>query len=201
MAVEPEPERLGCGRLLDEIWDTIDHPPDAHQRTCEDCQRSRASLAELADVTERSRRLGESDPSQQPSPRVKTAIMAVARAEVRRGRRLPLEQAASDDSSTGVPVTDLTVSDLAIARVARRMADSVRSVRARRIRVHTAAPVQAIRSAPAGVALVMRVSVDATVSIPAVVEILRRRITTAIIEQVGVEVVSIDIVVEDVYES
>lgn len=194
MAVEPESERLGCGRLLDEVWDTIDDPPDAHQRTCEDCQNARASLAELAEVTERTRRLGESEPSQQPSAGVKTAIMAVARAEVRRGRRLPLEQPAADDL-----VTELTVSDLAIARVARRTADTTRDVRARRIRVHTADPAQPGDSSPAAVSLVIRVSVDAAVAIPAAVEDLRHRIAVALREQVGLEVAGIDVVVEDVH--
>lgn len=139
MAIEPQPERLGCGRLVDDVWARIDSPPDQHELTCLDCQDARRSLDRLVEATETSRLLGEDDDV--PRPQVKSAIMSIARTEVRRGRPIPLERRTADrvqsmaTSMVTSMVAELTVSDQAIVRVVRRAADTVAEVRARRIRI------------------------------------------------------------------
>ncbi len=135
--------RLGCGRDIDEVWASIDRPASAHEQQCVFCQEARASLARLAQVTAAQRRADADDPDLLPGPQVLTRVMEIARAEIRRGRRLPLDEQLDDGT-----VSDLTVSEQTVAAVVRRAGDTVDGVQIRRCRVeldrpHRADPVPA----------------------------------------------------------
>ena len=221
MAIEPQPERLGCGRLVDRVWERIDSPPDEHELTCEDCQDARRSLSRLVEATDTSRLLD--DQHDVPRPQVKSAIMAIARTEVRRGRPIPLERRRASPAPSAKPtVAELTVSDQAIVRVVRRAADTVAEVRARRIRIgpersnhqleDRADPdgevdgpqllrgLHGVDDAAASITIDLRLSVALGDPIPLILTRVRRVVTHAVAQQVGVTVASIDIAVEDVHE-
>ena len=130
MALAPPGTQLGCGRDIDEVWDRIGRAPDAHERVCPYCQAARADLAGLARATQAMRDDDTTNPDLEPSPGVLDRILAVARAEVRRGRRLPLDQPDAD--ATGVN----TVSEQAVTAAIRRTGDQMREVQIRRWRHH-----------------------------------------------------------------
>ena len=114
---------------IDEVWQHIDRPPDAHELTCDQCRAARASLQTLRSVTARHRSLEETagtdpDESLRPRARVRENVLAVARAEVRRGRRIP---------ATVTEIGPVLVSEQALVSLVRLAADSVPGVRARRI--------------------------------------------------------------------
>ena len=54
MAIDEHP-RLGCGRSIDEVWQNIDRPPDAHELACDQCRAARASLQTGAPIMAHSR--------------------------------------------------------------------------------------------------------------------------------------------------
>lgn len=216
MAIEPQ--RLGCGRLIDDVWERIDDPPDAHELTCLDCQDARRSLDRLVQATDTSRALGGDDDL--PGPQVKSAIMSIARTEVRRGRPIPLERPPVAAESAESPLeAELTVSDQAIVRVVRRAADTVAEVRARRIRIgpsretrdaadrdrsidgpHLLRGLHGVDDTAASITVDLRVSVALGDPIPLVLARVRSVVSDTVALQVGVTVASIDIVVEDVHE-
>lgn len=190
MAVEHDTGRLDCGRRIDDVWEHVDLAPDAHEQTCPSCQAARASLAELAQVTEELR--SSTTPTGDalvPSTSVKDAIMKVARAEVRRGRQLSVVA----DELGSVKISEQTVS--AVVRFA---CDSVDGVRARRCSVVVSPP--ADRDAPSRVDVTLRLTVDSSLSIPAITETVRARIDVVLAAQVGLRPRRIDLVVEDVYD-
>ena len=45
---QTDPNRLGCGRSIDDVWARVDLPPDPHEQTCPDCQAARHDLGDLA---------------------------------------------------------------------------------------------------------------------------------------------------------
>ncbi|WP_182561519.1 Asp23/Gls24 family envelope stress response protein [Microlunatus kandeliicorticis] len=213
--------RLGCGRDIDDVWAGVDRPPDAHERTCPDCRAARASLSQLAEVTAEQRRRDVEDPELQPSPQVLERIMDIARAEVRHGRRLPL-----DEPEPHRPTADLTVSEQALASVVRSAGDTVRGVEVRRVRIElprrrpwvasdavaddsvapdgtgltTSTPGPDPEPRPARVALLLQISVAASASIPAVTSELRQVVREAVENEVGMDPVKIDISVQDLHD-
>ena len=48
---QTDPNRLGCGRSIDDVWVRVDLPPDPHEQTCPDCQAARHDLGDLAAAT------------------------------------------------------------------------------------------------------------------------------------------------------
>lgn len=216
--------RLGCGRDIDDVWDNIHHAPDAHEATCPDCSAARDSLSDLVDATSRMHSEDDADAQLQASPQVLTRILDVARSEVRRGRRLPLSKPRPGEIST-----DLSVSEQAIVSVVRRACDRDPLVHLRRCRVElvtapgdTVLDVTVMDDAaivrtdttvddtgldivlldelePSDVRLFLRVSVDVTASIPQATRDLRRDLEQVMTSEVGMNVVDIEIIVEDVH--
>ena len=203
MALDDVP-RLGCGRSIDSIWASIDRPPTAHEEQCEQCQTARTQLERLSEAT---RSLRESDlhnPALKPRPGIKNAIMAVARAEVRRGSRILLRSA--DNGTT-------EISEQALSSLIRFAAAAIPGVHSRRCRIE-------IRSAAAGPAgddhpsgttgtattagprLIVNLWVAAApgIDIPLMAEALRDEISTAIPAGVGIGAGTVNITVEDLYD-
>ena len=193
------PSRLGCGRNIDDLWDTVDQPSNAHEQTCPDCQAARASLTDLATATQQLAEADRADPTLRTSPDVLGHILSIARAEVRRGRRIPLEQRAA-----GPALVELTVSEQTIAAVIRRTSDDIDGLEARRCRVTLSEPEPPSDAgpmgAPAEITVDLRVSVAATAPIPDVTRRLRTEVRDAIEQQVGILTTTINITVEDVHD-
>lgn len=196
--------QLGCGRDIDDVWAHIDRPPDAHERSCPFCGPARASLKELERATAELRTADEEDPDLQPGPQVVDRILQVARSEARRSRRLPLSKPLP-----GQLTVDLTVSEQALATVVRRTGDAHGGLQVRRCSIelveepvaqaHPVVLVDDVEPAPADVRVSLRVSIGADVSIPLLSAELRQAVRTVVSEEVGMNVVGVDIVVEDVH--
>ena len=217
MAVNNPEELLGCGRSSDDVWDHINTPPDAHELACTYCTAARRDLAGLADATRQLRDQDIDDDQLQASPATIDRILSIARTEVRRGRRLPLVEPGPDGLS------ELTVSEQAVTAVVRRVGDSLGGIQVRRCAIQAltgeqaadlaqnlprsavpaqrAHPTSAAARPPATVVIALRVSVDPSVSIPQVVERLRRTVIDTVDREVGIRVTRVDVAVEDVHEA
>ncbi len=193
MAIDETIPRLGCGRSIDEVWAAINQPPTTHESRCDQCRTARDSLARLAQATRTLRDNDAQDPSLQPHHAVKDAIMDLARAEVRRGSRLPVYQ--TDQGG-------ITISEQAITSVIWFGADALPGVRARRCRVHPA-PDTADNPRAAGTAdlsVDLRIAVASGTDIPGTAELLRERSISMITAHVGLNAGTINIAVEDFYD-
>ena len=203
MALDDIP-RLGCGRSIDGIWATIDRPPSAHEEQCEQCQTARTRLQRLSKAT---RLLRESDlhnPTLKPRPGMKNAIMDVARAKARHGRRILLR--SGDNGTT-------EISEQALSSLIRSAAAAIPGVHSRRCRIEirSAAASHADKDLPpgttgsatnAGPGLIINLRVAAApgIVIPRTVEALRHEISNAIPASVGIGAGTVNITVEDVYD-
>ncbi|SDS92346.1 hypothetical protein SAMN04488543_2650 [Friedmanniella luteola] len=191
-----DPSRLGCGRDIDEVWESLDEPPGPHERGCPFCQDARASLDGLAAAAAALTAADRDDPALHTSASVLDSIFSIARAEVRRGRRLPLVRLRDDELTA-----ELTVSEQAVVGIVWATGDEMPGLQARRCAVEL---VDDPDSRPADdrvrVRIELGVSVTAGLAIPAAVAELRRRIVAEVDRQVGIEVVSVDLRVEDVHD-
>lgn len=198
MAMKQTSTQLGCGRSIDGVWDNIGHRPDPHEATCPFCQAARADLAGLADATHQLRHDDAHNPDLQAGPDVVNRIMAIARSEVRRGRRLPLHHPGPDQ------VSELTVSEQAVTAAIRRVGDRTRAVQIRRCALKVVPSADAARfpaRSPSAVTVSLKVSVSVAASIPRLVADLRAAITEAVDQEVGMDVRTIDVAVEDVFDA
>lgn len=192
MAIDETIPRLGCGRSIDEAWATIKQPPSAHENGCVQCRTARASLTKLAEATRTLRDNDAVDPSLQPHPAVKDAIMNLARAEVRRGNLLPVYRADHGG---------ITISEQAITSVIWFGADALPGVRARRCRVHPVPDtVETQAAGTSGIAVNLRIAVASGTDMPGTAELLRQRIISMITAHVGLNAGAINITVEDFYD-
>lgn len=193
MAIDENIPRLGCGRSIDEVWANINQPPTAHENGCVQCRTARASLAKLAEATRTFRENDTEDASLQPHHAIKDAIMNVARAEVRRGSRLPVYR---------VDQGCIAISEQAITSVIWFGADALPGVRARRCRIHPD-PDTADDHPSAGTADIsvnLRIAVASGTDIPGTAHLLRQRIISMITAHVGLNAGAINITVEDFYD-
>lgn len=214
MAMSEHPSsRLACGRDMDAVWDRIGSPPDEHERTCPHCGQARRDLGELASLTALERDAERHDPALEPDPAVLGRIMDVARAEVRRGRRFPLDE--PEDSG---PVPELTVSEQAVSASARRAGDAVAGVQVERCvvtlvadgpRPRSTGPVGGLAGAepdsyrqtrPSQVEATLQITVPVSASIPSVAAEIRSSVRRRVSREVGVDVVRVDIEVRDTHD-
>ena len=204
---QTEPNRLGCGRSIDDVWARVDLPPDPHEQTCPDCQAARHDLGDLAAATRGVVADDKADPGLRLNSSAITGILELARAEVRRGRRIPMEQ-----PRPGAAGDQLTVSEQTLANLIRRTSDEIDGLEARRSAVALSkhdplnedAPGPETRqpetlAGPAEITVDLRISVAATTAIPALTRLLRDRLRTAIDLEVGITATVINITVEDIY--
>ena len=196
MALANSTTRLGCGREIDEVWANADAPPNAHEMECPDCQAARASLAELNTATRELRSSEREDTSLRRSADMVSKITSIARAEVRRGRRIPLRR-----SQSGTDEADLTVSEQAIATVIRHTCDQLPDIEARRCSVEVVDDAAGPDPDAVAIRAHLRVSVAASTASPGRIEALRQEIIAAVEDQVGVTAQIVDIDVEDVHDA
>lgn len=198
MAVEDT--TLGCGHTIEEVWANIDHPPTAHEAGCSQCRAARQSLHTLNELTEHYRgaeRAAESDPdeSQRPGTRVHPTVLAIARAEVRRGRRIPV---------TTTDYGPILISEQTLLALVRTAIDTVGGMRARRISTTGLTDIDAASPDPGdtdpGVRITCRVAVAPTVSIPTATATARQRVLAATSRHLHLDPEAVDIIVEDLYE-
>jgi len=204
---QTDPNRLGCGRSIDDVWARVDLAPDSHEQTCPDCQASRHDLGDLATATHGVVAADKADPALRLNSSAITGILELARAEVRRGRRIPMEQ-----PRPGAAGDELTVSEQTLANLIRRTSDEIDGLEARRSAValsehdplnegaagpDTRQP--ETLAAPAEITVDLRISVAPTAAIPALTRLLRDRLRTAIDREVGITAAVINITVEDVH--
>ncbi|MHA7156311.1 Asp23/Gls24 family envelope stress response protein [Arthrobacter sp. TMN-50] len=193
MALNDDHPRLGCGRKLDELWAVIDEPPTAHERACNECQSARAALHHLAAVTASMRDRDRRDPDLQPGTRVREAIMMVARAEIRRGRRAPLDTTA---------LGTIDISEQALTGLIRFAASTLPGVHARRCTIITpgAKPSSTDPVDVADIRITLQVALSSKVKIPATMKLLRERIGSVVQGQTTISMKQINVVVEDLYD-
>ena len=194
MAVNDD-TRLGCGRLIDDVWATADQPPDQHEQQCAQCQRARASLTDLTAATAALRRHDEEH--LQPGPRVKSAVMTLVRAQVRRSQPIPLAVPEPGNAA------ELTISEQAVVAVIWTAADAIPGIRVRRCDVHLPPTGQRTgQPARLTVTLTVAVSVDVavTTTIPAAIPDLQARITALLATETGLDARTIHVTVEDIYD-
>ena len=196
MALAKSTTRLGCGREIDDVWANADAPPNAHERECPDCRAARASLAELNTATRELRSSDREDPNLRLSADLVSKITSIARAEVRRGRRIPLRRTQS-----GTDEADLTVSEQAIATVIRHTCDQLPDIEARRCSVEVVDDAAGPDPDAVAIRAHLRISVAASTASPGRIETLRQEIIAAVEDQVGVTAQIVDIDVEDVHDA
>jgi RNA polymerase sigma-70 factor (ECF subfamily) len=127
--------------------------------------------------------------TEQPPPDLLGRIMSAVRAEARRGQMLGLP--------TPEPGT-VEVSEQAVAVVLRYAADAVGGVRARRCRVRTAGVGEAGESL-VEVELTLAISMGNASGGEALAKV-RERVSAAAAARVGLRLVELDLVVDDIYE-
>ena len=204
---QTEPNRLGCGRSIEDVWARVDLPPDPHEQTCPDCQAARHDLGDLAAATRGVVAADKADPALRLNSSAITGILELARAEVRRGRRIPMEQ-----PRPGAAGDQLTVSEQTLANLIRRTSDEIDGLEARRSAValskhdplnEDAQPPETRQpetlAAPAEITVDLRISVAPNAAIPALTRLLRDRVRTAIDLEVGITATVINITVEDIH--
>lgn len=187
--------RLGCGRDIDEVWAGVDRPATPHEQTCPFCSAARESMRELGRATAELRTQDEEDPDLQAGPQVIARILDIARSEARRSRRLPLSK-----PRPGQVVDELTVSEQAVAAVVRRTGDRYGGVQVRRCSIDLVDATVQEEQGASDVRVSLRVSVAADVSIPVLSAELRSAVMAVVDREVGINVVGVDLVVEDVHE-
>lgn len=199
MAMNEGQPRLGCGRIIDDVWASIDRPPTIHERSCQDCQSARAALEHLEAVTRSMRERDRSDAALRPGSRVREAIMMIARAEVRRSRRVPL---------AATPLGTIDISEQALNGLIRFAASTLPGVRARRCTIAGTPDPQSSAAGPSSAAAVdagdvritLTVALSSQVRIPATMTLLRERVGTIVQAQTAITMQQIDIGVEDLYD-
>ncbi|WP_270240753.1 hypothetical protein [Rothia kristinae] len=183
-APQGDEELLGCGRTMDSVWETLDEPADAHQRSCEYCTRARESLTSLSSLTEQAR---EEEQKLAPAPSLLARVMDFARVHVRRSHPV---LAFRDETS------EMSVSQAAVASRVRRTVDSFPGLIARRCRVSTEEGALPDGEQP----LHLRVSMN--ISPESVYTHYDRNLRTAIIEdlhdELGLRAQTVDLEIEDI---
>jgi hypothetical protein len=179
---------LPCDRDLELTWERLDAVAaglaDEHELTCPYCRMARASLLALREAT--TELVAEAE---QPPPDLVGRIMSAVRAEVRRGQMVNLPA-----TEPGV----VAVSEQAVAVVLRYAADTAGDVRARRCRVRTVGFGEAGESL-VEVELTLAVSVRNAAGSETLNRV-RERVSAAAVARVGLRLVKLDLLVDDIYE-
>jgi uncharacterized alkaline shock family protein YloU len=173
-------EVLSCGRLLSRVWERArDAVPaaDPHTLSCPHCREAVEGLAAVSAAT---RALRAEDT---PGLRALAArVMDVVRAEVRRGRLLPLSGGREP-----------RIAESAAARVLRRAADTVPGARAATCRLVPVGEGTGVR-----VAMTLAAALDHP--LPERVRQVRRSVLHSAGRDLGMAVTAVDITVVDVLE-
>jgi hypothetical protein len=190
-----DPTRLGCGRLLDEVWDHADADPTAHEQSCPYCQRARASAHDLAAATTALTDHENETPDYTPGPHVKDFVMQLVNIEVRRGQPIPLTTPDPPDSPP-----DLTISEQGVLDVIWRAADAVPGLRARHCAVHLQ-PADPHPGQPGTIDITINITVAGTLAILSATDRLRTQLHEQVSAETGLVTRRINVTVEDLYDA
>ncbi|MFD0023681.1 Asp23/Gls24 family envelope stress response protein [Streptomyces sp. NPDC058382] len=180
----PEDERLPCGRLLCDLYDTWEQQaPDPHLDDCPHCRRATDELEGLEAAVRDLREETDAAEAYDAAP-LTQRVMDVVRLELRPGRPLPL----------GEPDEDIWIMEAVAARTVRAAAETVTGVRAGSCRI---AP---DRPGPARVAVALDIHAPVTADLRELAEEVRLRVLETVDRQLGLDITEIDIRITDLRE-
>ncbi len=194
MAVKSD-NRLGCGRDIDDVWSRTDQAPTVHESHCSHCQAARHSLSDLNDATQQLKSQDVQDPALHLPSELLNKVTSIARAEVRRGNRIPLHRPNQTQEPT------LTISEQAIATVIRHASDQLPGIEASRCTARTDEDTPGSAQTPVTIAVELYVSVSATSPIPDQITELRTKIIDALHTEIGLDAATIDVFVQDLHDA
>lgn len=175
MAMNPPCDRLACGRAINTLHDhVVAGAPDEHQRSCPHCRQTAAALAFLHRAAE----LMRAEPIR-PPPGFLNAVMSRVRAEPHSSRTLPLP---------ADPPLHLSISEHAASALLAIVAETVPGVKVRRCGF----PVPTDHGK-------VQVHLSLRYATLAAADRVRRAIRAAARDQLGVELHTVDIEVDDVH--
>jgi uncharacterized alkaline shock family protein YloU len=181
MAVNPDGDRLPCGRDIDQLWEHLDTgAPDQHAPACPHCQ---AALAEIRPLFQAFTELAAEPVS--PPDDLSARIMTVIRARIHPGARIPLPAPAG---------MRLDISERAAAMILRTAGDTIDGVRTRSCRLTPAA-----RDGRTSASLKLTVSLRYSMAAPAAAKAVRAAVRAAASRQLGVTLADVDIEVADIH--
>ncbi|MFD4261132.1 Asp23/Gls24 family envelope stress response protein [Streptomyces sp. NPDC058534] len=177
-------ERLGCGRLLSEVWESWeDGADDPHPRSCPHCS---AAVRQLDLLGAAVREAGSGREPERDAGALTERVMDVVRLELRPGRPLPL----------GEREEDLWVREAMAAKALRAAAETVPGVRAGSCRIRPAESGAGPSRGPVRVRL--EVVVPLTERLRDLAEEIRRRVRGAADDALGLPVDHVDVHITDV---
>ncbi len=189
------PARLGCGRIIEDVWATIDDPPDEHEENCPDCTAARSDLADLNAATREMITADAEDPKLRTDPAALEEIIAAARAEIRRGRKIPLRRSPEDQAKG-----QLAISELSVIALIRRVCDDIREVEARQCRIHLESTESDVTETATQISVDLVVTVAADQPIGSLTNDLRAKIIAAVDLKIGLDVRAVNVTVEDLHD-
>ncbi|GAA2566241.1 MULTISPECIES: Asp23/Gls24 family envelope stress response protein [Streptomyces] len=184
-AREPaDDERLACGRLLSEVWESGEAgADDPHLRACPYCS---AAVRQLDLLGAAVREAGGGREPEWDAGALTERVMDVVRVELRPGRPLPL----------GERDEDLWVREAMAAKTLRAAAETVPGVRAGSCRIR---PAESGGSPSRGAVRVrLEVVVPLTPRLPDLAERIRSRVHGAADDALGLPVDHVDVHITDV---
>lgn len=184
---EEEDERLGCGRLLTDVWEAWDtgrSADDPHFAACPFCSAALADLTSLGDAV---RHTCDQEPGPPDTTAITARVMDLVRLEMRPGRPLPL----------GEPGEDHWMVEAAVARILREAVDKLPGVRAGSCRIAPLDPAD-----PTG-ELHIRVEVAASLGLPLrdLADAVRARVAEVADRDIGIRLATTDVLVVDILDS
>ncbi|WP_371627600.1 hypothetical protein OG245_36360 [Streptomyces sp. NBC_01116] len=184
---EEEDERLGCGRLLTDVWEAWDtgrSASDPHFAACPFCSAALADLTSLGDAV---RHTCDQEPGPPDTTAITARVMDLVRLEMRPGRPLPL----------GEPGEDHWMVEAAVARILREAVDRLPGVRAGSCRIAPLDPAD-----PTG-ELHIRVEVAASLGLPLrdLADAVRARVAEVADRDIGIRLATTDVLVVDILDS
>ncbi len=181
MALNPDGDRLPCGRDIAQLWEQLDNgTPDKHAPACQHCQ---AALAEIRPLLQATRELAAEPVS--PPTDLAARIMTAIRARIHPGVRIPL---------TGPAGMRLHISERAAAMILRATGDTIDGVRVRSCRLTPAG-----QDGHAAVSLRITLSLRYGMAAAAAARAVRAAVRAAADRQLGLTLADIDIEVTDIH--
>lgn len=195
MEIANEP-LLGCGRSLDSIWEALEFGPDAHQKECPYCQEAWLHASSVEEATRELRDSDVEDTTLSLDSNFTRKVMDIARAEIRRGRKIPILEG---------PAGNVTVSEQTLTALVRSALEDMPEVHARRCRIDismrepSAAGENTVLRTGETMKIDLRVATLSTVEIRQTAEKARQLITQKLMGSLGTRIDAVNITVEDIF--